>query len=222
MVDMRRLGSTAIGFLLAAAVVMPAVPQDAKPPAADEWHKMFDGKSLDGWKDTPFIAKGKVTIQDGMIVIGSGAMTGVNYTKPFPKYNYEVRLEAARLDGYDFFAGITFPVGDTFCSWINGGWGGSLVGLSSLDDMDASENETGISKPFARGQWYKFRLRVAEGYIQAWIDDELVIQVALAGRNVGLRAGSQIDLSVPFGISTYSTVSGVRNIEYRELPAEAR
>jgi hypothetical protein len=179
---------------------------------------MFDGKTWDGWKETPFIAKGKVTIQDGQFILGSGAMTGVNYTKPFPKYNYELRLEAARLDGYDFFAGITFPVGDAYCSWINGGWGGGIVGLSSLDDMDASENDTSTFREFKRGQWYKLRLRVAEGYIQAWIDDALVIEVAIQGRTIGLRAGTQIDLSVPLGIASYSTVSGLRNIEYRELP----
>jgi hypothetical protein len=219
---MRALAITAISMILAAAAVRPANSQDAQPPAAGEWRKMFDGKTLDGWKETAFILKGKVTVQDGTIVLGNGAMTGVNYTRPFPTYNYEVRMEAARLDGYDFFAGITFPVGDTFCSWINGGWGGGLVGLSSLDDMDAAENETGIYRKFNRGQWYKLRLRVSEGYIQAWIDDERIISVELAGRAVGLRAGTQIDLSVPFGIASYSTVGAIRNIEYRELPPEAK
>src|ERR1039458_6583443 len=28
----------------------------------------------------------------------------------------------------------------SFLTWINGGWGGSIVGLSSLDGNDASEN----------------------------------------------------------------------------------
>ena len=215
---MRGLGRTALGLVLAVAGVLPSSSQEAKQPPAPEWRKMFDGKSLDGWKETPFIGKGKVSVQDGMIVLGNGVMTGVNYVKPFPKYNYELRLEAARLDGYDFFAGITFPVGDAFCSWINGGWGGGLVGLSSVDDMDASENETSSFKEFKRGQWYKLRLRVADGLIQAWIDDDLIIELATAGRTIGLRAGSQIDLSVPLGIASYSTVGGLRNIEYRELP----
>ena len=72
----------------------------------------------------------------------------------FPKTNYELRLEAMRADGHDFFAGITFPVNDSHCSWIVGGWGGSIVGLSSLDDMDASENDTSISRNFQTGRWY--------------------------------------------------------------------
>ena len=68
--------------------------------------------------------------------------TGINWTNDFPKMNYEVALDAMRVMGSDFFCGLTVPVGDTFCSLIVGGWGGSLVGISSLDGMDASENET--------------------------------------------------------------------------------
>jgi hypothetical protein len=33
------------------------------------------------------------------------------------------------MDGSGFFAGITFPVYDSFCSWINGGWGGMVAGF---------------------------------------------------------------------------------------------
>jgi len=186
------------------------------------WHDMFDGKSLEGWIEPAFIRRGKVEVRDGMIVLGSGAMTGVNYTKPFPRYNYELRLEAARLEGDDFFAGITFPVGDAYCSWINGGWGGRVVGLSSLDDEDASENETSRTFNFVRGRWYRLRLRVAGGWIQAWIDDELVISVETEGRKVSLREATQIDLSVPLGFTSYSTVGALRHIEYREVGPEER
>ena len=31
-------------------------------------------------------------------------------------------LEAARMEGMDFFAGITFPVKESYCPWIVGGW----------------------------------------------------------------------------------------------------
>jgi len=27
-------------------------------PDSDEWHSLFDGKSLTGWKETPFTARG--------------------------------------------------------------------------------------------------------------------------------------------------------------------
>jgi hypothetical protein len=141
----------------------------------------------------------------------------VNWTGAFPKSNYEVRLEAMRVDGYDFFAGITFPVGDSFCSWINGGWGGMVVGLSSLDDMDASENGTGISRKFESGRWYALRLRVTDDRIQAWIDDQAVIDASIANHAISLRPG-EIEYSKPFGIASYSTTAKLRKIEYRQIP----
>jgi hypothetical protein len=175
---------------------------------------MFDGESLGNWKETPFAGRGKVTIENGTIVLGSGYMTGISWTRPFPKSNYELRLEATRLEGSDFFAGITFPVKDSHCSWIVGGWGGGLVGLSSLDGNDASENETAVYREFKNGRWYALRLRVTDELIEAWIDDERLIAVELAGREISLRPGD-IELSAPLGIASWSTKAGLRKLEYR-------
>jgi len=177
---------------------------------------MFDAESLQGWKETPFSGRGKVQVTGGAILLGNGALTGVNWTGTFPKVNYEVRLEAMRVEGYDFFAGITFPVTDSFCSWIVGGWGGQIVGLSSIDGMDASENETAISRTFESGRWYALRLRVTAERIQAWIDEKPVIDASIVNHEISLRPG-EIELSKPFGIASYSTVARLRKIEYREI-----
>jgi hypothetical protein len=185
-----------------------------------EWRPLFDGSSLEGWRETPFSGRGKVVVEKGAIVLGKGVLTGVTWTREFPKFNYEVRMEAMRVDGYDFFAGITFPVHDSFCSWINGGWGGMVVGLSSLDAMDASENDTSIRRNFESGRWYALRLRVLEDRIQAWIDEEAVIDAYIGTRLVGLRPG-EIELSTPFGVASFSTVSRIRKIEYRLLSSAA-
>lgn len=229
MFPMRITIAAALLFGAAVAVARqeaPAAPAKPAAPApkivAGEWHKMFDGKSLDGWKEAPFLGKGTIAVRDGSIIIGKGAMTGVNYDKPFPKVNYELRMEAARLQGDDFFATITFPVGDAECSWVNGGWGGTMVGLSSIDSMDASENETSTTYRFQPGQFYKLLLRVTPGWIQAWINDEKVIEANVSGRQIGVREGTQIELSAPLGIATYSTVGAIRNVEYREWKQEAQ
>lgn len=179
---------------------------------------MFDGVSLRNWRETPFVGRGKISVADGAIVLGNGYMTGVNWTGQFPKTNYELRLEAMRVEGHDFFAGITFPVNDSHCSLIVGGWGGMVVGLSSLDDMDASENDTSISRNFETGRWYPLRLRVTPGRIQAWIGDEQIIDADITNRTVSLRPG-EIELSSPFGIASYSTTAKLRKIEYRPIPA---
>src|SRR5215467_533476 len=177
---------------------------------------MFDGTSLAGWKETPFSGRGKVQVEDRTIILGKGVLTGITWSGSFPKSNYEVRLEAMRFQGDDFFAGITFPFHDSHCTWINGGWGGMVVGLSSLDSMDASENETSIRRIFESGRWYALRLRMTTNRIQAWIDGQPVIDEYIGDRLVGLRPG-EIERSTPFGIASYSTVAKLRKIEYRQL-----
>jgi hypothetical protein len=212
------MAAAAFAFQDSGATAPPGKqPEDsAIQPPVGEWQSLFDGKSLGGWKETSFAGRGQVRVENRTIILGSGAMTGIKWTGPFPNSNYEIRLEAARLEGHDFFAGITFPVQKSFCTWINGGWGGRLVGLSSLEDNDASENETMRLRDFVKGQWYTFLLQVTDERIQAWIDGDPIIDVFLEGRKIGLRPG-QIGLSTPLGISSYSTTGALRNLEYRRI-----
>jgi hypothetical protein len=189
-------------------------------PADEKWVSMFDGKTLAGWKETEFTRHGVVKVENGNIVFDKGTLTGMNWTRPFPKSNYEVRLEAMKVEGSDFFAGITFPVKESHCSWIVGGWGGQVVGLSSIDNYDASENETSVSRTFETGKWYSLSFRVTDGWIQAWIDGEKLIEISTEGRKISLRPG-EIELSAPFGIASYSTKTNLRKLEYRTIPPPA-
>jgi hypothetical protein len=186
-----------------------------------EWIPLFDGKSLNGWKQVEFSGHGQVQVQNGEIRLGKGRMTGIALTGEFPRSGYEIRFEAARFEGNDFFAGIVFPVKDSFCSWINGGWDGTVVGLSNLDGNDASENDTSTIRDFVKGRWYAFRLAVTESRIQAWIDGNIVIDVDITQRQVGLRF-DESDLCKPLGFSSYATVAGLRKIECRRLAAEPK
>lgn len=185
------------------------------------WKPLFDGATLKGWRETPFTRHGTVTVADGIITLGKGYMTGITWTEPFPHANYEIHLEAMRFEGSDFFAGITFPVHDSFCTWINGGWGGLVVGLSSLDGNDASENETTTARNFAAGRWYALLLRVTDNRIQAWIDNQPVIDVDYSNTGIDLRPG-EIELSKPMGIAAYETVAKLRHIEYRTIAPDAK
>ena len=205
--------------LLLATGLFAGLLAGQQAPSTD-WTPLFDGKTLAGWRETEFTRRGPVKVENGNIVFDKGALTGITWTKPFPKSNYEVRLEAMKVDGSDFFAGITFPVKDSHCSLIVGGWGGQVVGLSSIDSYDASENETSISRTFELGKWYPIALRVTDGWIQAWIDNEKLIEISLEGRKISLRPG-EIELSAPFGIASYSTKTSLRKLEYRSIPGPA-
>ncbi|HVV01155.1 MAG TPA: DUF1080 domain-containing protein [Verrucomicrobiae bacterium] len=198
---------------------LAAEPSLALPPG--EWRKLFDGDDLVGWRATDFAGHGDVECKHGMIVLGMGdPFTGVNYTNAFPTENYEISLEAARLMGSDFFCGLTFPVTNDFCSLIVGGWGGSLVGISSLDGMDASENETTRYHSFDDRRWYQIRLRVSLGRIEAWIDGEKVVNVRTEGKRVSVRAGD-IEESEPFGIACWQTSAALRNVAFRAVNGPA-
>jgi carboxypeptidase Q len=186
---------------------------------AQEWQPMFDGKSLAGWKPTAFGGAGDVEVKDGELILHQGILTGINWTNDLPRGDFEIALEARRLLGIDFFCGLTFPVGDSFATWIVGGWGGAVVGLSNIDDQSANHNETTTYKRFEANRWYALRLRVTSTNIAAWIDEERVFDVATKGRQIAMRSG-EIDLSKPLGIATWSTSGGLRNIRMRPLGAK--
>lgn len=200
----------------------PAVKRKAKPakPAKPAWKPLFDGKTLKDWKITNFGGQGDVVVEKGVIEMWMGSsMTGINYLQKMPKCDYEVQVEAMRIDGIDFFSTITFPVNDSYCSLVVGGWAGPVVGLSCVDHADASENETTTYQKFESKKWYRIRIQVRKDHISAWIDDKQVVDLATKGRKLSTR--TEVSLSEPFGISCWETTTGIRKIELRELPPPA-
>ena len=182
------------------------------------WQPLFDGKSLDGWKAAEFGGEGEVTVKDGRILMQMGnSLTGITYDgkAALPKSNYEIELEAMRVEGIDFFCGLTFPVGESHCSFIVGGWAGAVVGLSSIDDKDASENDTTKYMTFKSDQWYRIRVRVTDENISAWIDDKQVVDQNIKDRKITTR--NEVDLSKPLGLSAWQTTSAIRNFRIRRL-----
>lgn len=204
---------TAICFLSVQAADKPA----AKEPA---WKSLFDGKTLKNWKSSQFGGEGPVEVDEGSIVLHQGSdITGITWTgEALPKMNYEISLMARRIDGSDFFCGLTFEVNEDPCSLIIGGWGGGVVGISSLDGQDAANNETVKFESFERGQWYKIRMRITETGLMAWIDDRQVVSVATKGKKISIR--HEVEPSRPFGICSYATMSGLKDIKIRELSKE--
>lgn len=193
------------------SAAVPAKVQGAAGPfrGVGPGGALFDGKSLSGWKITEFAGAAEVRVEPNFraggpaIILEQGVMTGITWTNDLPRMNYEISLEAMRVAGGDFFCGLTFPVGKDPCSFIVGGWGGAVVGLSSIDGEDAAHNETAKYLKFEEGKWYRIRLRVTEGVIQAWIDDEQVVNLVTTDRAISVRI--EVEQSKPLGFSTWST-----------------
>lgn len=183
--------------------------------------RLFDGRTLAGWKVTDFGGQGEVRVEDGQLILEFGSpMTGVTWQRSFPKTDYEVELDAMRVDGDDFFCGLTFPVGEAPCSLILGGWGGATVGLSSIDGQDASDNETTSYQEFKPRQWYHVRLRVTPERIECWLDKQKIADVELAGKKISIRP--EVELSRPFGIATWVTTGAIKNITLLRLDPQRR
>lgn len=180
------------------------------------WAPLFNGRSLDGWKQSGFLNLGVSYARNRKLIIPAGeVLSGITWTKDFPKMDYEIRLEAMRADGSDFFCGLTFPVNDSFASLILGGWGGTVCGISSLDGEDAANNETTTSILFRNGTWYSVRLRVTKNKLEAWLDNEQIVNADTKDRQIGVRI--EVEESRPLGLATYQTTAALRNISWRKL-----
>jgi hypothetical protein len=182
-----------------------------------DWKDLFDGTTLKGWEKADYVRSGKVEVKDGVILLEKGnAMTGVTYTKgDFPTMDYEVTLDSKKIAGNDFFCTTTFPVGKSYCSLVVGGWGGKVVGLSSINQSDASENETRKDREFKTDQWYPVRIRVSQNRIECWIDGEKLVNLDSTDRRISTRL--ECNACQPFGICTYNTTAVVRGIKVRPL-----
>lgn len=171
----------------------------------------------------PFGGAGEVEFGSDSIVLGFGQpLTGVRFTGPFPTTDYEIEVEAARRSGNDFFSALTFPIGDAHATLVLGGWGGSLVGLSCVDGLDAASNETKSFHRFERDVFYALCVRVSRERVIATLTDPrtpnivtTIVDLPLAGRAISLRP--EVEKCRPLGIASYSTHAVIRRIAYRTL-----
>jgi hypothetical protein len=207
--------------LFALLVTLAAARGDDKPAATEKPKvlELFDGKSLDGWKKTDYANPGEVLVENGVIVMKTGKpMSGITSTRrDLPRTNYELTYEARRTNGRDFFAAATMPVGEKHATFVNGGWGGSITGVSSLDGADASENETGRFVKYEDNTWYKFRVRITGEAIRCWVDDKEIVAVSTKDRQVSTRIESRA--TQPLGFSTWESGANLRAIRLRLLDA---
>ena len=181
--------------------------------------ELFNGRDLTGWNVLTkeyFDAPGKVNVKDGAMILGAGSdMTGVQWAGEVLKDDYSISLEARRVDGSDFFCGLTFPIGESYVSLILGGWGGSAVGLSNINDMSAIENQTSQMVEFVQNKWYSIEVRVTEGRVRVRLDDKEIIDHKIKDQRFTIWP--QMEPTHPLGVATYGTVGAFRRIAVERL-----
>ena len=181
-----------------------------------ETQKLFNGKDLTGWQRISFEKAGEVrALENGIIECNDGdPLSGIVYTNNLPAtMNYELSLEAKRVEGADFFVALTIPVEENFCTVIIGGWGGSLCGVSCIDGKDAGLNKWSKDVKFKNDTWYKLRVRVTSGVLQVFLNEDLYKARIEYGEpeRLSLRERGNIHLCTPLGLATYYTKAHWRN-----------
>ena len=208
------LGASAA--LRASPATAPQVP--AAPPSRDvATGALFDGTALGAWTPVNFGGEGQVHVEDGAIILERGNdLTGIRWTgAPLPS-RYLLEVEAMRVDGSDFFCALTFPIADTHCSFVVGGWGGSLIGFSSIDGYDAGENETAQVRRLEDKRWYRIGVEVTPERMRGRLDDEWLAEVETEGRDIDVRI--EMLPCRPLGVASYRTIAAIRAIRVTPLP----
>ncbi|MEM9364908.1 MAG: family 16 glycoside hydrolase [Planctomycetota bacterium] len=230
--DARTLPIFALFFLFCVfCQVAPAFSQESgsskataseKPaiePPADIRFEDTGGKwvPLTGhWETCRFGGDGDVEISADRIELKMGdPLTGVRWIGEYPRDNYEIELEARRIDGFDFFVAVTFPVADGKCSLVLGGWGGGVVGISSIDGSDAANNETTSYMDFKNGTWYPIKIRVVPEKIECFIDDGQWVDLERDGQEFDIRI--EMDPALPLGFANFQCDSEIRKVRLRTL-----
>lgn len=163
----------------------------------------------------------------GVLVLGAGEpFSAVKYEGKddiLPRDGYEISWDAMRIDGGDFFTALTFPVGkpgadkkEKCVSLVVGGWGGWVVGISSINHQFASENESTRSYEFQNGRWYRFTLQVTPEVIRVLIDGKEQFKIDVRDKQLTMHP-SEIQTCVPLGFSSYQTTGAIRNLQIRKL-----
>ena len=200
-----------------ASSTQPAHQQGVSKEAAGK--NLFDGKTLDNWKVADFAGAGDVVVADGNIQLNTGErLTGIIYTGTMPETNYELTIKARKIEGSDFFAGITIPINGSYATLVFGGWGGSLCGISSVDGEDAAHNDYKTFQKFDNNIWYTIRLRVTPEKLQAWLDQEQVLNIDTRGKRFELR--TDVEDSKPLGIAAFQTKSEIKEITLKTVEAK--
>ena len=203
----------AVLLAFGAACTGPAAG-DADPGAP--FAPLFDGASLVGFEITDFGGQGRVHVEDGRLLLEPGSpLTGVHRPEPLPARSYELRFQAARLLGNDFFCGVTFPVGEQHLTLVLGGWGGAVCGLSSLDGLDAAHNETRWLMHCERDRPVAVAILSTPERVEVRIDGGLRCAVDLRGRRLSLRA--EMEPCRPLGFASFATRAAYWDLRWRPL-----
>lgn len=176
-----------------------------------QWVEIFDGETLANWRAGVFGDSDELDFTGTGAILPIGVpISGITYVGEPPRGEYGIHIEATRLSGSDFFLAVTFPVRDAHLTLVLGGWGGTLCGVSSLDGLDASMNDTRVHAEFPNGKRQSVFVYVADDRVRALVNGERLVDVALTGRALSIRP--EVQPSLPLGLASFATRTEVHSV----------
>jgi len=213
-----------------AATPEPKAVAEAPP---GKWQRLFDGKSLAGWRAVPQFPVGRdegtgkpgeVRVEDGRILLEAGApYTAISRPLPSVSCDYELSLEAMRPADRGDLCSVLFPFGNSRCVLtVGAGDMSNVVAFDTLDGRTGKSEDAMALMRFDPNRWYRVRLRITRGWLDAWVDDQPALAVPLLGRR--LDAAPAWAKAAPLAIGTSCASSAaVRNVLLRRLdPVDAK
>lgn len=193
-------------------------PQPNHPEPTPAVTHPFTSENRQHWQDPANTQTATWYPNDTLEINYGESVVGLRWMGPLPTPPYELSLQARRTDGVDFFCGLTFPVRapDENVTLILGGWGGAQVGISSVDDLDATENQTAQIIAFKQGQWQDIHLTVSTTHIKVRLNNQQIINLPLEGKTLSLRPGP-IESYIPLSLTTFQTTAEFKNLTWRQL-----
>ncbi len=207
----------------AAAAQIAALKRDAPDDIAPgQWQDLFDGKTLDGWQAAGDEAtRGEVRLESGQIILNPGSpKTTVAWTSEFPARDYEVEVEAMRVEGRDAFCTIGLPLGEEQAQ-VAVGWGpigrdSFMISVNAKDGSASADAVTEKRMQLKSGQWYRINVKVDDERVVVLVDGEPVLDVPRSDDTFPKRQDGN-----RFNITSYDTKAAIRKVRLRSLKPEA-
>jgi len=147
---------------------------------------------------------------EGNELVQEAIEPGVRLTFGDPNWSdYELSLEAQKLGGNEGFLVFFRVKSERDYYWLNiGGWGNTATAVER-----SVENRRRVISSFRpirveQGQWYKIRVRCEGRRIQAWLNEELILD---------FNDDENAHLTGKVGVGTWLTRAKFRNIKVTTL-----
>lgn len=173
-------------WLIASSFVLLALCFMATTAQADDWKPLFDGKTLDGWRN-PY-EWGKAEVVDGEIHLKADRKFFLVTEKPYSDFVFEGEVKVPKgqaNSGFMFRAhvqpnkvfGYQAEVDPTERAWSGGLYDeGRRQWLNPKKPNDSPSANTFREKTkgaFKRDEWNRYRIQAKGDHLQIWVNDVL-------------------------------------------------